>query len=329
MKYKSLFAVAFAALCCINASAGVSGQFDMSGIVTATTTTITWKSDASGNTADFFTLTLPSGSFLALPSGSQEVIHNLNTSFEPVGVTFSGQPFIEFPNPAGNGLPALLINFIYPGLFSQAGCLASPPAVGQSCTPTGSPFSFINNPGLSAPQATVFWVLSGETSDRQSTWSGVFTAQFNVPFQTVLAELATAGQVTNSYSAVISVTPVALGTQGCTPGYWKNHLTGTLANTAVGTLFSGLPASFANETLIQALQGGGGSGISGALTILLRAAVAGLLNATNPNVQYSLTAAQVVSMVNAAIASGDRDTILSVATTLDNANNGSGGCPLS
>jgi len=59
----------------------------------------------------------------------------------------------------------------------------------------------------------------------------------------------------------------------------------------------------------------------------LRAAVAALLNSSNPSVNYPLTTSQVISQVNAALATGDRNTILTLATKLDNANN-AGGCPL-
>jgi hypothetical protein len=44
-------------------------------------------------------------------------------------------------------------------------------------------------------------------------------------------------------------------------------------------------------------------------------------------VNYPLTSAEVVAMVNTALASGDRDTILDAAELLDSYNNL--GCPLS
>ena len=43
----------------------------------------------------------------------------------------------------------------------------------------------------------------------------------------------------------------------------------------------------------------------GGLNALLRHAVAALLNATSADVDYPLTAAQVITLTNAAIASGD------------------------
>jgi hypothetical protein len=123
------------------------------------------------------------------------------------------------------------------------------------------------------------------------------------------------------------------GSQGCTPGYWKNHTsrwsgTGYTTSTTIGSVFT-LPSSlssFSSMTFIQALEGGGGSGLSGATKILLRAAVAALLNAANTNVDYPRTTEEIIEDVNAALASEDRDTILELAADLDEDNNL--GCPL-
>lgn len=124
------------------------------------------------------------------------------------------------------------------------------------------------------------------------------------------------------------------GDQGCTPGYWKNHTgswtgTGLSPSQTTASVFSAASAfpSLASKTLLQSLQGGGGPGTLGAATILLRAATAALLNAAHKGVDYPLTQAQVISQVNAALASNNRDTMLSLASTLDGDNNL--GCPLS
>jgi hypothetical protein len=122
--------------------------------------------------------------------------------------------------------------------------------------------------------------------------------------------------------------------QGCTPGFWKqdqhfNSWTAPYApTTLVKTVFT-IPASlasFGNETLLTALQGGGGPGLNGAVQILLRAAVAAVLNAASSSVTYPLSVAQIQSLVKTALATLDRDTILALATQLDNDNNL--GCPL-
>jgi hypothetical protein len=116
---------------------------------------------------------------------------------------------------------------------------------------------------------------------------------------------------------------------GCTPGYWKNHPdawepTGYTTDQMVSSVFTvpqGIDQQLANKSLIDTLDGGGGPDVDGAAQILLRAAVAALLNAAHPDINYPLTVAQIINDVNAALASLDRDTILALATKLDNFNN--------
>jgi hypothetical protein len=81
-------------------------------------------------------------------------------------------------------------------------------------------------------------------------------------------------------------------------------------------------------TLLEALDvsGGGGNTLTGASRTLLRAAVAALLNASSNGVNYPISTAKIISDVNEALASGDRNTILTLAGTLDGYNNL--GCPL-
>ncbi|HEY7522735.1 MAG TPA: hypothetical protein VH813_04945 [Candidatus Limnocylindrales bacterium] len=126
------------------------------------------------------------------------------------------------------------------------------------------------------------------------------------------------------------VTPVRL--QGCTPGYWKNHIdswtaTGFASNQTLESVFN-VPDSLGmdNVTLVSALGGGGGPGLTGAAKILFRAGVASLLNTAHPGVAFAGSPASVIADVNAALASGSRSTMLDLATELDNANNA--GCPL-
>lgn len=122
--------------------------------------------------------------------------------------------------------------------------------------------------------------------------------------------------------------PGAGALAGCTPGFWKNHTsawagTGFSPSQATSSVFS-IPsaiASLGSNTLVQSLDGGGGSGVLGASKILLRAGVAALLNAAHSGVNYPLTTSDVISSVNSALASNNRTTILSLATTLDNNNN--------
>lgn len=82
-----------------------------------------------------------------------------------------------------------------------------------------------------------------------------------------------------------------------------------------------------NATLLQALAFEGGNGVMGAKLILMRAAVAALLNGAHPGVAYPLDDATVISQVQTAFASNDRDTLLALAITMDINNNL--GCTLS
>ncbi|MDP6415267.1 MAG: SdrD B-like domain-containing protein, partial [Gammaproteobacteria bacterium] len=114
--------------------------------------------------------------------------------------------------------------------------------------------------------------------------------------------------------------------QGCTPGFWKNHTeawVGYSPTDTVGSIFTLPPelADLASTTLVDALGFGGGSGITGAAKILLRAAVAGLLNAASPDVNYPHTELEIISDVNAALASLDRTTIIDLAEGIDGDNN--------
>lgn len=122
------------------------------------------------------------------------------------------------------------------------------------------------------------------------------------------------------------------GGQGCTPGYWKNHedswaSTGYTTSQTLESVFD-LPdgLGYDSTSLHAALGFGGGSGVSGGARILLRAAVASLLNASHSGVSFGLTTAGVIAQVNTALASNDRATMISLGGTLDGLNNG--GCPL-
>ncbi|MDQ3683753.1 MAG: T9SS type A sorting domain-containing protein, partial [Bacteroidota bacterium] len=127
-----------------------------------------------------------------------------------------------------------------------------------------------------------------------------------------------------------------LGRQGCTPGFWKNHTdcwqtwataTPLYPDQTVESIFD-VPNDYGldNVTLLEALQGGGGPGLTGAATVLLRAAVAALLNAAHTDVDYPRTWASIIADVNAALASRNRQTMLDLAEALDRDNNS--GCSI-
>ena len=131
-------------------------------------------------------------------------------------------------------------------------------------------------------------------------------------------------------------------TEGCTPGFWKNHTSiwqEYSPTQTIGSVFANAPAPYASMTLLQGLSLQGGSGVSGAQEILLRAAIASLLNAAYDSadglhLQFPWRRDVVgvngepplIPTVNSALTSGSRSTILALATRLDSANNL--GCPL-
>jgi len=124
-----------------------------------------------------------------------------------------------------------------------------------------------------------------------------------------------------------------VGLQGCTPGYWKNHTdswpaTGYTPSQSVDSVFAASSAysGVASATLHQALSFGGGPTVEDAARNLMRAAVAGLLDSAHPGVDYPRATAALIADVDAALASGDRDTILGLAAAIDADNNL--GCPL-
>lgn len=153
-----------------------------------------------------------------------------------------------------------------------------------------------------------------------------------------VATSAAAGLVVGLLSVGAPASAVTIGHEGCTPGYWKNHVE-SWEEMSPSTLFSsvfgsGTSGALAGVTFAQALQGGGGSGVAGAERILARAAAAAYLNAAHDGLGYPWRRHAVgedgrpplVATVMEALASGDRQTMLALASRLDADNNL--GCPL-
>ena len=113
--------------------------------------------------------------------------------------------------------------------------------------------------------------------------------------------------------------------EGCSPGFWKNHLsawtpTGYSPSDLVGSVFPNANLyALDNTTLLQALKFKGGSTLQGSARTLLRAGVAALLNEAHPSVDYPLIAVAIA--VDIALGSQDQSTILALAATLETNNN--------
>lgn len=118
--------------------------------------------------------------------------------------------------------------------------------------------------------------------------------------------------------------------EGCTPGFWKNHpedWEGFSPDQTLDEVFdaAGL-GSLGSTTLLDALRFKGGDSIVAKKRILLRHAVAALLNSAHSGVGVGMTTAEVISVVDDALASDDRDDILAAKNVLAALNKR--GCPL-
>ncbi len=120
----------------------------------------------------------------------------------------------------------------------------------------------------------------------------------------------------------------ACAPQGCTPGYWKNNAASKSANawpspytpgTLIGDVFNipvCLSPTLGAATLSQGLSFKGWTTPSGAAQTLLRAGIAALLNSASLCVQYPLCPNEVISQADAALASCNAKTMLSLAAQL-------------
>ncbi len=129
----------------------------------------------------------------------------------------------------------------------------------------------------------------------------------------------------NSKQNVIPLCPY----EGNTPGFWKNHLNlwvGYTTDQLIDDVFD-IPSGIiwyiliGSKTLLQALNFKGGPGVFGAARILLRAAVAGLLNAAHPDVNYLYTYGDIQWLVKYSLSTGKRNIILQKEALIDAQNN--------
>jgi len=116
---------------------------------------------------------------------------------------------------------------------------------------------------------------------------------------------------------------------GCTLGYWKvrqHHDSWPAGYFTWSNQRYFFGSNAFNDTLLNGLNYKGGSGIDGGKRILLKQAVAALLNAASGDVNYPLSLSEVQQYVTFALNSGDRDVMVALAGTLDAYNNQ--GCTL-
>jgi len=180
---------------------------------------------ASGvNFGGAFTVATGGTGVFAPLSGTSGTIKNLAFgSTTPLNQSFLLTSFMTF---AGNPSLSLDLTFIYLGVGGQSQCSAAP-APGQVCTPAFaslvsaanpgglSPYTFLNSPGGGSTLS--FSVTGNLVNGAVSTpFQGVFSTQFNVPYQTVLSTLNTgaptsiSGNFTSSAATVPEPTTMLL-----------------------------------------------------------------------------------------------------------------------
>lgn len=196
-----------------------------------------------------------------------------------------------------------------PTTFTFTGDAAGSIGDGQSITAGNlSPGTY-----TSTEQVPAGWQLTSITCDDANSSGNVSTttATFHV----------SSGQIV--MCTFTDTSTEKIGRQGLTLGYWKQsqHFAAWAIYTQSATFdsvfnVSVFPSGF---TLLQALQQGGGG-----VNALGRQAVAALLDATSPSLDYPLYSWQVIQLVHDAITSGNAKTIQNLESQLDADNSLSG-----
>ena len=197
---------------------------------------------------------------------------------------------------------------------------------------------------------SVFGVLAGDADCMVGT---ILAAGASCEFEvTVWVEGEAGSTHTNTFTAVAEDNDgtdarddddetIKLFWYGFTPGYWKTHpeewiRTDYMTTTTVRSVFAILDSRYLTgdkldlnkdgkeDTLMDALNYQGGNDLKGKLQILLRAAVAGILNESALGDYYPPydSTTELINAVNVAIASTNKGTITSLAMAFDYWNNG-------
>ncbi len=186
------------------------------------------------------------------------------------------------------------------GSFSVGGVTVTVPNSYTSCSPADT--IVFDNPGnvyftytffrYDAATNTMIWLGGGSASTSLSV-PFPYPSSINGTL-TFVVEIQV-GTKKGGAQWSITCTPPP-GGEGCTPGYWKNHLsawvpTGYATTDDFDIAFS---TDYFNPdiTLLKAVNLGGGG-----VNRLARHGTAALLNAAHPNVDYPYTVAQVIYMV--------------------------------
>ena len=207
----------FITLSCALPAASITGSFSIDGSVTVSPNSISWTDNSS--IADMYVVgpPAPTGTWSTMALNSEGTVQPLNLTSEPVGGTYPAFNFpdwMTFPGPGPQSTITITLQYIYQGYEGQAACGASP-APDQVCTPlagNGKPGPFNLSNSASGTTSSATFTFEGLAVDSSGTYSpteviGQYSANFSTPYQTVLADLAANGSVTNTYAATWTAVP--------------------------------------------------------------------------------------------------------------------------
>ncbi len=204
----------------------IVGDLSIAGSLTLGPSTIDFQPNGGGSGA--VQVLAPGTDFFAPLVGTSGTILDLDASTAPVGSPISKPSFLTLGAAPGF---TLTLTSIAPGIFSSSACTAAP-APGQTCTPLAPSVSNLLDyiifygplpppwiPGSTQASyfpafdlvntglgSTLSFAVSGTVTNLSdsstSLVTGIFTAQFaGMPYQQVLATLASGGSVAAAYSA--------------------------------------------------------------------------------------------------------------------------------
>jgi len=221
MNFRLWFAAALLlALPCAHLAqaSAINGSFSIDGSITVSLNTITWTDNS--NVHDMYVVgpPNPTGSWATMALNSEGTIGDLNLAAQPVGGTFPAfdDPlWMTFPGVGPQSTITIDLQYIFAGTKGTAECGAAP-APNQECTPlagNGQPGPFNLENSADGTTSTAFFTFEGTAVDSSGTLTsslviGQFSSNFTTPYQTVLADLANNGSVTNTFAATFTAQPV-------------------------------------------------------------------------------------------------------------------------
>lgn len=202
-----LAAVAVATLVGMPAAANaatISGVLNTTGSATVSATQIDFL-PLGGTTGEFNVDEFAPGTGDFSTFNSEEgLIKDLTLPGDPVGIVFSKPDFMTF---ASYPNLSFELTFIEPGVSGIAECFLAA-AVGQQCTPAGSPFNLENTATGSTASFNVSGLVTDGNGGPASLFEGIFSTQFiGQNYQQLLTTVfVNQGSVTATYSAQFRVT---------------------------------------------------------------------------------------------------------------------------